>query len=331
MSKHCWALKGVKEVAIATSFYPIKLSNTKRLEILHRARELRDIRNELSGVFHNNMLKFQDMTKFDTFNYFNPRYNDRLAGFYIKKVIEDVWRAYNLRFLTMRKHIEFKLVKSLKFLMYKKNVSGHKVGDLREIVCYYKKTELTQVVTWLARYGTPNTERWLESNIAIVSDSKRKLYELILSKIRKYGYDRLARLAFSRRESVYNYFKSKGRIKFESLTFSGCSRIKRPIVAKSINSTGRFDYYAEISWDWFNKGYHGEHSNTMCIPVKYSNRYHRNLSRYYTEYSTFYTIVIRGSDIHLVVTRDGNYYTNTDEITDENTIGIDVNSKHNMF
>jgi transposase len=42
-------------------------------------------------------------------------------------------------------------------------------------------------------------------------------------------------------------------------------------------------------------------------------------------------MVIRGKDIHVVLTRDGYRYKNTDEITEENTLGIDVNSKHNMF
>ena len=42
-------------------------------------------------------------------------------------------------------------------------------------------------------------------------------------------------------------------------------------------------------------------------------------------------MVVKGKDIHVVLTRDGYRYKNTDEITDDNTVGIDVNSKHNMF
>jgi transposase len=42
-------------------------------------------------------------------------------------------------------------------------------------------------------------------------------------------------------------------------------------------------------------------------------------------------MVVRGNDIHIVLTKDGDRYKNTDAISEENTIGIDVNSKHNMF
>ena len=69
----------------------------------------------------------------------------------------------------------------------------------------------------------------------------------------------------------------------------------------------------------------------MCIPFKYNRAYHRALSRYCNGADTSYTVVIRGDDIHFVLARDGYRYKHNEEITEENTIGIDVNSKHNMF
>lgn len=331
MSKHCWTLKDRYESQFSASFYPILLSDTKRVEIIHRAEEIRAVRNDISEIFFSDMLGFQDMTKFEAFNFFNPAFNTRLSSHYLKKAIEDVWKAYQLRFDAIRKKIEFAKVEELVPSFYKINSHGHRKGELKSIEVHTKKTELTKVLTWLSRYGKDDTVYWLESKIPTVDEHKQKFYRIILEKIRKFGFDRLMRLALSRREAVFAEYIRRGKITFESLTFSGRSRITRPIVDARRNDTGKFDYYIEISWDWFDAGYHGSSKNTMCIPFKYSKAYHRSLNRYCNGTDTSYTIVIRGNDIHFVLARDGYRYKHTEEINEENTVGIDVNSKHNMF
>ena len=331
MSKHCWTLKDRFESQFSAAFYPIMLSDTKRAEIIHRAKEIRAVRNDISEVFFSDMLGFQDMTKFEAFNFFNPTFTTRLSSHYLKKAIEDVWKAYQLRFDAIRKKIEFEHVTELIPSFYKRRTKEHQVGDLKSIERHTKKTELTKVLTWLARYGNDDTAYWLESKIPSVDESKQKFYRAILRCISKFGFDRLMRLALSRREAVFAEYITRGKITFESLTFSGRSRIKRPIVDARRNETGKFDYYIEISWDWFDSGYRGDSKNTMCIPFKYSKAYHRSLNRYCNGTDTSYTIVIRGNDIHFVLARDGYRYKNIDEITEDNTVGIDVNSKHNMF
>jgi len=331
MSKHCWTLNDRYESQFSAAFYPILLSDTKRAEIIHRAEEIRAVRNDISDVFFSDMLGFQDMTKFAAFNFFNPTFNTRLSSHYLKKAIEDVWRAYQLRFDAIRKKIEFTKVDELVPSFYKINSHGHKKGDLKSIEVHTKKTELTKVLTWLARYGKDETVCWLETAIPTVIESKQKFYRAILDKIRKFGFDRLMRLALSRRTTVFAEYEKRGKIIFKSLTFSGRSRIKRPIVDVRRNERGKFDYFVEISWDWFDKGYRGDSKNTLCIPFKYNKAYHRSLNRYCNGADASYTMVVRGKDIHVVLARDGYRYKNTDEITEDNTIGIDVNSKHNMF
>ena len=331
MSKHCWTLKDRYESHFSAAFYPILLSDTKRAEIIHRAEEIRSVRNDISEVFFSDMLGFQDMRKFDALNFFNYTFNTRLSSHYLKKAIEDVWKAYQLRFDAIRKKIEFEKVTELIPSFYKRRTKEHNVGDLKSIERHTKKTELTKVLTWLARYGNDETVYWLESKIPTVEENKQKFYRTILEKSRKFSFDRLMRLALSRRTSVFSEYEKRGKITFESLTFSGRSRIKRPIVDARRNEKGKFDYFIEISWDWFDKGYRGDSRNTLCIPFKYSKAYHRSLNRYCNGTDTSYTMVVRGKDIHVVLARDGYRYKNTDEITEENTVGIDVNSKHNMF
>lgn len=331
MSKHCWTLKDRYESQFSAAFYPIMLSDTKRAEIIRRAEEIRAVRNDISEVFFSDMLSFQDMTKFEAFNFFNPTFNTRLSSHYLKKAIEDVWKAYQFRFDVIREKIEFEKVTELIPSFYKRRTKEHNVGDLKSIERHTKKTELTKVLTWLARYGKEETVYWLESVIPTAVESKQKFYRAILGQIRKFGFDRLMRLALSRRTSVFSEYEKRGKITFETLTFSGRSRITRPIVDARRNETGKFDYFIEVSWDWHDQGYRGDSKNTLCMPFKYNKAYHRSLNRYCNGRDTSYTMVVRGKDIHVVLARDGYRYKNTDEITEENTIGIDVNSKHNMF
>lgn len=331
MSKHCWTLSNRFESQFSAAFYPIQLSDTKRSELIHRAEEIRAVRNEISEVFFSDMLGFQDMTKFEALNFFNPTFTTRLSSHYLKKSIEDVWKAYQLRYDAIRKKIEFETVTELIPSFYKRRTKEHQLGDLKAIERHTKKTELTKVLTWLARYGKDDTVYWLESKIPTVDESRQKFYRAILRCISKFGLDRLMRLALSRREAVFAEYINRGKITFESLTFSGRSRITRPIVDARRNVNGKFDYYIEISWDWFDKGYRGDSKNTMCIPFKYNRAYHRALRRYCNGRDTSYTVVIRGNDIHFVLARDGYRYKHNAEITENNTFGIDVNSKHNMF
>ena len=189
------------------------------------------------------------------------------------------------------------------------------------------------MLTWLARYGKPDTVDWLQKAVLkpCQKEAKQKLYATLLEYINKYSFSRLMNLALMRRERVYAKYEELGKVDFVSLTFDGRSRISRPIIDRAKNKNGKFEYYIEISWDWAGDGYHGEHKNTMCIPVKYNNKYHRNLKRYCNGTDTSYKIVIRGNKIHFVLTREGERYKHNEEITENNSIGIDVNSKHNMF
>lgn len=145
--------------------------------------------------------------------------------------------AYQLRFDAIRKKIEFEKVTELIPSFYKRRTKEHQVGDLKSIERHTKKTELTKVLTWLARYGNDETVYWLESKIPTDEDSKQKFYSAILRCISKFGFNRLMRLALSRREAVFGEYVSRGKITFDSLTFSGRSRIKRPIVDARRNET----------------------------------------------------------------------------------------------
>ena len=56
MSKRCWTLQSRVEAQFAVSFYPVLLSDTKKLEILRRAEEIRAVH---SAFLPKSLLKWQ--------------------------------------------------------------------------------------------------------------------------------------------------------------------------------------------------------------------------------------------------------------------------------
>ena len=331
MSKWCHTLQRKHGSTYSVAFHPLLLSDTKRDEIIHRAKEIRDMRNDISQMFFDDMLGMMELSKFEAFNKFTQLFTERISSHYLKKCIEDVWRAYQIRFDAIKHKIEFRQVVSLTPIFYKRNAYGHKVGELKSVERRTKTTPLTRTLTYLARYGTYNAVDYINAKLETAEGNKKLFYEQLLSHINKFGFERLMRLALFKRQSVFNEYKNRGAITFESLSFSGRSRITRPVVAPNRGNTdSRLQYFVEISWDWTNQNYHKK-SDTMFIPVKYSKSYHRSLARYCNGTDTSYNMIIRGNRLHIVLTRDGYRYTSDSVITDENTVGIDVNSKHNMF
>jgi len=315
----------------SVAFFPFMLSRTKKYEILRMAKKILALKNELSEIVQNDLLKFLNMSKFEFFNYFNPILSGRISSHFLKKIMEDVHEAYQRRSEAIDKHIQFEIVTSLTPVFYKRMTKDKRVGDLKSITRKTKKTDLTITLTYLARYGNDNTLSFMQSALLNLEtkEDKKKFYTRIIDAINKFGFDRLMTLALSKREQVYSRYEDRGKIEFTSLTFKGRSRITRPIVAKNTKGNSRLSHFVELSWEFDKKGH--RKSQTLCIPVKYNAKYHRNLKRYTNGTDTSYTIVIRGKDIHIVLTRDGKRYIPVNEIIQEKVIGVDVNQKHNML
>jgi transposase len=247
--------------------------------------------------------------------------------------MEDVYVAYQRRSDAINKHIQFEIVVSLTPVFYKRKTGDKEIGDLKSITRKTKKTDLTITLTYLARYGHIGTLQFLQNAIdnPEVKEDKKRFYLRMLGIIEKCGFGRLMTLAMSRREQVYSRYEERGRIVFTSLSFKGRSRITRPIVAKSTKEKSRIQHFVEISWDWTETIGNRKKSDTMCIPVKYNAKYHRNLKRYNNGTDTFYTIVVRGKDIRVVLTRNGKRYIPVNDIEENKIVGGDVNQKHNLL
>ena len=87
MSRHYRTAQSSFDSQFSVSFCPLMLSDTKRAEILLRAGEILALRNEMSEVFFQNMLAWQDMSKFEAHKHFTALLNDRLSSHYLKMAI----------------------------------------------------------------------------------------------------------------------------------------------------------------------------------------------------------------------------------------------------
>ena len=318
----------------SVAFFPFMLSKTKKREILRMSKKILILRNEVSEIVQNDLLKFLNMSKFKFFNHFNPILSGRISSHFLTKITDDVYEAYQRRSKAIDKHIMFEIVTSLTPVFYKRRTKENQVGDLKSITRKTKKTDLTITLTYLARYGNKETISFLRNALynPEVKEDKKRFYIKVLDVCSKYGFDRLMNLAMLKREKVYSRYDSRGKIEFTSLTFRGRSRISRPIVARTTKKNkSKITHFIELSWDWTEIKGKRKQNSPMCIPVKYNEKYHRNLKRYTNGTDTSYTIVVREKDIHFVLTRDGKRYIPVNEIIQEKVIGADVNQKHNML
>ena len=141
----------------SVAFFPFMLSKTKKREILKVAKVILVLRNEISEIVQGDLLKFLNMSKFEFFNHFNPILSGRISGHFLKKIMEDVYEAYQRRSKAIDKHIMFEIVTSLTPVFYKRRTKENQVGDLKSITRKTKKTDLTITLTYLARYGHTGT------------------------------------------------------------------------------------------------------------------------------------------------------------------------------
>lgn len=304
------------------SFYSDRLSDTKYHEIYVFAIYLNKIKNEISKEVNSNLLFYLDMSKFDFQKYLLPKIKDKISSNFVKQFSDDIYTAYQNKFEGINRRIKFEQIYDYKFTYYKKNTKNHNKGDFKGISKKTKSTELTTTLTYLARYGNENTlSNLFEKFVKEIDEKKEKFYATILDHIYKYGLSRLLKLAFSRRERVIKYY-SEHSINFTSLTFRGRSRLTSDIVSYNDNFNSIIKSFINISWNISDR-------KKLTIPVKYSKDFHKDMKRYTNGTDTSYTLCLEeNNQVRAILS-----YEDEREIPEnkQNFVGIDVNSKHNLF
>ena len=303
------------------SFYSNRLSDTKYHEIYVFAVYLNKIKNEISKEVNSNLLFYLDMSKFEFQKYLLPKIKDKISSNFVKQFSDDIYTSYQNKFEGINRRIKFEQIYDYKFTYYKKNTKNHNKGDFKGISKKTKSTELSTTLTYLARYGNENIIPYLlEKFVKETDEKKEKFYATILDHIYKYGLSRLLKLAFSRREKVIKRY-SKYPINFTSLTFRGVSRLTSDIISYNENFKSCIKAFINISW--LNRG------EKLTIPVKYSKDFYKDMKRYTNGTFTSYTLCFEeNNQVRAIFS-----YEDEREIPEnkQNFVGIDVNSKHNLF
>ena len=303
------------------SFYSDRLTERKRGLLLKQAWVLRDIRNELATLINSDLMKYVPMSKIDFQKAMLPLIKDRVHSNFTKQVCDDIFIRFQNRFSSIKKHMILVHVKSLEVTFYKRNTKNKIVGDQKGIIRKTESTPLTKVMSYLARYGNDNTVSYLiDALINLENDSKKKFYALVLSYINRFGFDRLMKLALSKREEVLSRYNKP--IKFDSLTFRGRSRLSTNIVSYNNKFSSNIKAFICIGWI--------ETRSAIKIPILYSKKWHGDMSKYTNGTDTSYTIIFEGDNVRIVLT-----YKNDREYPDTNKclnyVGYDVNVKHNQM
>ena len=304
------------------SFYSNRLSDTKYHEIYNFAVSLNNIKNEISLKVNSDLLKYLDMSKFDFFNYFTNEYKSKVNSNFLYKLLDDIYTSYQNKFEGINKRLKFEKLTNFEILKYKRKTKNHNVNDFKGISKKYESTSLSITLTYLLRYGNEFTlNNLLEKFVKETNPEKEKFYSTILDHIYKYGFGRLMNLAISKRNRIINNY-SKYPIKFESLTFRGRSRLTKDIVSYNNNFNSIINSFINISWSINNR-------KKLSIPIKYSKEYHKDMKRYTNGTNTCYTLCFEEDNkIRIILSCEDKR-----EIPENksNYVGIDINSKHNLF
>ena len=303
------------------------LTRSKYDELYAVAVKLRYFRNEVSQRVNDNLLYYLDFSKLDFIKEMRKVFSNKVSSCFDAQQYIQVHKDYQNKFNAILRNFEFKKITLKGFELYKRNSKKYKKGDLKNIIKESSQTNLTLCLSYLARYGKERTPEYLKQKVDELIHStdkkeikRRELYQNIIDKCAKFGFDRLFKLALSRRNRTIKHY-SEYPIEYKSLTFGGRSRKQRII---EFNHNYNSEINAFVSLSGFSK-------QSFDIPVKYSKDYHGRM-RSYRKNSSDYEYLIKFDEyrkqVSVIYVKDGERYI--PEAKDE-LIGIDVNSKHNLL
>lgn len=304
----------------AKTFRSNDLTRQKYDELYDFANIVRGHKNVVSRQVNGNLLKYLEYDRFSFVTEMRSVFKNAIPSSFDKQLYSQIFDCYQNKFDGIEKRMRFDSVRFCGFERYRRNTKNNKKGDLKKVLTERKSTQLSICMTYLARYGNAQTMEFICSQMHNSSVDKQKFYENILRCCDKFGFDRLIRLAMSKRERIVRQY-STNPIEFKSLTFSGRCR-KTKIL--SFNRTFGSKINAFISLSGFQR-------KSFDIPVKFSKDYHGKIGQYTKKSNDYeYTLTFdeKHHQVNIVLCKDGERH-----IPDANgsIIGIDVNCKHNLF
>ena len=300
-----------------------KSNNMTRLkynELYDFAVLIRNHKNLVSEHVNNNLLHYLEYSKFTFLKEMRDLYKSVIPSSFDAQLYTEVFTCYQNKFDVIQRNLQFTVIKFKGFEFYKRNTKKHKKGDFKKVVNEKKQTQLSICLTYLARYGNENTINYISSNISKCDEKKCEFYNNILRCCNKFGFERLYNLALSKRKRVLEHY-SEYPIEFKSLTFSGRCR-KTRVIDYNSRFGSKINSFVSLS---------GIGRKSFDIPVTFNKGWHGNMKDYRKKNPDYeYTITFNEKEhqVNIHLCKDGERYIPQ---ANGDTIGIDVNCKHNLF
>ena len=301
-------------------FHSKELTRQKYDELYDFAVLIQNHKNTVSQYVNENLLHFLDYNKFQFLKEMREHFKDAIPSSFDKQLYMQVFTCYQNKFDAIQKRLNFETITFKGFEFYKRGTKKHKKGGLKKVIINKKQTPLSNCLTYLARYGNENTLQYINSNISKCDEKKREFYNNILRCCEKYGFERLYNLALSKRKRIVKHY-SEYLIEFKSLTFSGRCR-KTKIIDYNSKFGSVINSFVSLS---------GIGRKSFDVPVTYNKGWHGNIKDYRKknpDYEYILTFDKKKHQVNIHLYKDGERYIPQ---ANGNTVGIDVNCKHNLF
>lgn len=301
-------------------FHSKDLTRQKYDELYDFAVLIQNHKNTVSQYVNDNLLHFLEYNKFQFLKEMRDYFKGAIPSSFDKQLYTQVFTCYQNKFDAIQRKLVFEAITFKGFEFYKCDTKKHKKGDLKKIIINKKQTPLSNCLTYLVRYGNESIIDYINSNISRCDEKKREFYNNILRCCEKYGFERLYRLAISKRQRIIQHY-SKYPIEFKTLTFSGRCR-KTKIIDYNHRFGSVINSFISLS---------GIGRKSFDIPVTFNKGWHGNMKDYRKKNPDYeYTITFNEKEhqVNIHLCKDGERY-----IPQVNgcTVGIDVNCKHNLF
>lgn len=206
------------------------MTHLKYNELYDFAVLLCEHKNVVSKYVNDNLLKYLDHTKFSFLKEMRELYKGCVPSSFDAQLYAQIFESYQNKFNALQKSIKFEVITFKGFEYYKRTTKKHKNGDVKRVINEKKQTELSICLSYLAHYGNANTIEYINSQLEKCCDANKKHFYLnVIRCCKKFGFERLYKLASFKRERVIERY-AKTPIEFKSLSFSGRCR-KTNIVA----------------------------------------------------------------------------------------------------
>lgn len=297
------------------------LTRQKYDELHNFAMLIQNHKNAVSKHVNDNLLHFLEYNKFQFLKEMREHFKDVIPSSFDAQLYTQVFTCYQNKFDAIQCKLVFETKVFKGFEFYKRDTKKHKKGDLKKVIIDKKQTPLSNCLTYLARYGNENTINYINGSISKCDENKREFYNNILRCCNKFGFERLLNLALSKRKRIVKHY-SEYPIEFKLLTFSGRCR-KTRIIDYNSKFGSVINSFVSLS------GIGGRKS--FDIPVTFNKGWHGNMKDYRKKSPDYeYTLTFneKKHQVNIHLCKDGERYI--PQINGD-TVGIDVNCKHNLF